>query len=88
MTWRIEYSKQAKDVLGAMGHVAEKRILRFMHERVAHHPDPKRLAEPLYGEFFGLYRFRVGDYRVICDIEIDRLRILVVTLGHRREIYG
>jgi mRNA interferase RelE/StbE len=61
-----------------------KRIVRFLEERVA--PDPYRSAEPLSGPLRGHWRYRVGDYRIMCDIKRDVLTVLVVRVGHRREI--
>ena len=71
-----------------MDRVAAQRIVAFLRERVAGEEDPRRLGEPLKGSRFGaLWRYRVGDHRVIATIEDDALRILVVQIGHRREVY-
>ena len=49
--------------------------------------DPRRIAKPLHGDKGGLWRFRIGDYRAICKIEEERLVVVVLEVGHRREIY-
>jgi len=65
-----------------------KRILVFLIYRVAVLEDPRSIGEPLRGVTLGAYwKYRVGDYRLICDIEDDALKILVVRLGNRREVY-
>jgi len=65
-----------------------RRILRFLLERVAHLDNPRSLGEPLQGQRLGeFWRYRVGDYRLVCSIQDDRLLVLVVKVGHRRDIY-
>jgi mRNA-degrading endonuclease RelE of RelBE toxin-antitoxin system len=55
--------------------------------RIAGSGDPRRLGQPLTGDRHGFWRYRVGDYRIVAAIEDDRLVVLVVTVGHRREVY-
>jgi mRNA interferase RelE/StbE len=62
-------------------------ILRFLRERVESAEDPRRLAKPLHGEKRGLWRFRVGDYRLICDVRAADTTVHVLAVGHRKEIY-
>ena len=85
--WLIEYNDVAAASILELDKSVRTRILAFMRDRVAPAEDPKILAEPLYGELRGLWRFRVGAYRVICDI--DRLvRVVeVLEVGHRSKIY-
>ena len=65
-----------------------KRILKFVRERVAKLENPRSLGKPLQGSRLGeFWRYRVGDYRLICKIEDDRLLVLVLRSGHRKEIY-
>ena len=70
---------------------AQKRILKFLYERLLASPDPsfdpRALGKALVGEMQGLWRYRVGDYRLICRIEDRAVTILVLEVGHRREIY-
>jgi mRNA interferase RelE/StbE len=61
--------------------------LRFLAERVAGSEDPRRIGEALKGEPAGLWRYRVGDFRVICRIEDYRVTVLVLDVGNRRYIY-
>lgn len=65
-----------------------RRLLRFLFERVAHLEDPRSIGEALQGQHLGeFWRYRVGHYRLICKIQDDRLVVLVVKVGHRKEIY-
>jgi mRNA interferase RelE/StbE len=65
----------------------EKRILKFLRERVAKLDDPRQVGARLQGAMTGLWKYRVGDYRLICSLESDRLVVLVLRVGHRREVY-
>lgn len=85
--WSVEYSDIVEDEILRLDKPMRDRVLKFSRERVASHPEPKTLAEPLSGNLRGLWRFRVGDYRAICDIRGDRLVVLVLQLGHRSEIH-
>ncbi|MEA2888015.1 MAG: mRNA interferase RelE/StbE [Bradyrhizobium sp.] len=62
-------------------------VLSYLRTRIAGSGDPRRLGQPLTGDRQGLWRYRVGDYRIVAAIEDDRLVVLVVTVGHRREVY-
>jgi mRNA interferase RelE/StbE len=61
--------------------------LRYLRERIAGAEDPRRFGQALTGDAKGLWRYRVGDYRIVAAIEDDRFVVLVVTVGHRREMY-
>ncbi len=65
----------------------QQRIIDFLEDRVLQHNNPKILAKPLSGSLRGYWRFRVGDYRIIVDIQDDILTIVALDLGHRREVY-
>lgn len=59
-----------------------------MRERISKLEDPRIIVEPLKGSrFSGLWRYRAGDYRILCEIQDERIRILVVLVGHRSDIY-
>jgi mRNA interferase RelE/StbE len=61
--------------------------MRFLRERVAANEDPRRIGEALRGDKATFWKYRVGDYRLICDIQDDHVAVLVLAIGHRREIY-
>jgi len=64
------------------------RIRMFLHQRVAKLDDPRSIGDALHGSRLReFWKYRVGDYRLICKIEDDRLIVLVLRVGHRKEIY-
>jgi mRNA interferase RelE/StbE len=88
MVWKVELTPAARRSLAKIDRQAAERILRFLTERAAKQSEPRELAIPLHGpENRGLWRYRIGDYRAIVRIENDVMTILVVEIGHRREIY-
>jgi len=87
LAWTIEYTETAKGQLRKLDKQTARRIVDFMDERVAGRENPRSTGKALTGPLGGLWRYRVGDYRVICDIQDGTLRILVVRVGNRRDIY-
>ncbi|MBU2780942.1 type II toxin-antitoxin system RelE/ParE family toxin [Acidithiobacillus caldus] len=88
MAWRIEFDDKAKKDLAALDKSVAKRITAFLRERVAHLDDPRSIGEALKGSKLGdFWKYRVGDWRIIASIEDEALRILVVRIGNRREVY-
>jgi mRNA interferase RelE/StbE len=85
--WRVEFHRAAVRDLRKLGAEGELRVLRFLRERIAGGKDPRRFGHALTGDRKGLWRYRVGDYRIVGAIEDDRFVVLVVTVGHRREVY-
>jgi mRNA interferase RelE/StbE len=85
--WRVEFHRAAVQDLRKLGAEGERRILRYLRERIAGSGDPRRFGHALTGDRKGLWRYRVGDYRIVAAIEDDKLVVLVVTIGHRREVY-
>ncbi|WLR91464.1 type II toxin-antitoxin system RelE family toxin [Shinella zoogloeoides] len=89
MAWEIEITEGAKKQLDRLGHAEAKRVRDFLAKRLAPPDDPRQFGAALQGSRLGAYwRYRVGDYRVICDIQDNRLVVVVVRVGHRREIYS
>jgi len=87
LVWTIDYSDTAKTQLRKLDKQTARRILDFMNERVIVRDDPRSTGKALTGPLGGLWSYRVGDYRVICEINDGSLRILVVQIGNRREVY-
>jgi mRNA interferase RelE/StbE len=88
MAWTVELSAEADRQLSKLDTSQAKRILKFLYERVARLDDPRSLGQALHGSQLGeFWKYRVGDYRLICKLEDNRLVVLVLRLGHRREIY-
>lgn len=87
MAWAIEYTDQARQQLRKFDRLSAKRILDDMDERVAVLDDPRSLGKALSGPLGTFWRYRVGDYRVICDVQEGVIRVLVVRVGHRSNVY-
>ena len=87
MAWAIEYADTAKGQLLKLDKQTARRIVDFMDERIAGLENPRNTGKALTGPHGGVWRYRVGDCRVICDIQDGALRVLVVQVGNRREIY-
>jgi mRNA interferase RelE/StbE len=85
VTYRVEWSELAVARLDKLERHVARAIVRFMAERIDGQPNPRLLGKPLRGE--RLWRYRIGDYRVLCRIDDPVLVVLVVELGHRREVY-
>jgi len=86
-TWRIEITRTATRQITKLDRQAQESILKFLRERLSQADDPRQWGKALQGEKRGLWRYRVGDYRLICDIQDARITILVLELGHRKDIY-
>ena len=88
MPWKIELSVEADRELRKLDPQHAKRILKFLQERVARLDDPRSIGKALQGARLGeFWRYRVGTFRLICKIEDDRLLVLVLRIGDRKEIY-
>jgi mRNA interferase RelE/StbE len=87
LAWTIEIADTALADIKKLGKADRDRVLKFIYHRLPIQPDPRRLAEPLFGSFAGFGRFRVGNYRLICQFHDNRLVILIVRVKHRRDIY-
>ena len=85
--WRVEFDAAAARDLRKLGHPAQQAILRYLRQRIATAEDPRRFGRPLTGDLKGLWRYRVGDYRIVAKIEDDRFIVLVLTVGHRSKVY-
>lgn len=88
MAWKVELDPAAERELGKIDQQTARRILAFLHGRVAQLDDPRSIGEALKGSKLGAFwKYRVGDWRIIASIEDDALRILVVRIGNRKEVY-
>lgn len=88
MAWRIEFLPDAEKELKKLGSLAARRILSFLAERVRPLNDPRALGEPLRGPELGKYwKYRLGDYRLVCRIREAEAAILIVRVGHRKDVY-
>jgi mRNA interferase RelE/StbE len=88
VAWKLEFSPRAQRQLDELDKTDARRISKFLFERVGKLDDPRKIGERLQGTLSEFWRYRVGDYRIICSLEHDRLVVLVLRIGHRREIYN
>ncbi|MDE5580330.1 MAG: type II toxin-antitoxin system RelE/ParE family toxin [Treponemataceae bacterium] len=84
---KVVYLAKPRKQLAKLDNSVKKRILDYMDE-VANLSDPRSKGKSLVGNLMGFWRYRVGDYRILCRIHDEELEILVVEVGHRKEIYG
>lgn len=87
MAWTIDYSERALKSLKKMDKQNAKRILDFLEQRIAILDDPRTSGKSLKGDLGIFWRYRVGDYRVLCEIQDSKLVILTALIGHRKDIY-
>jgi mRNA interferase RelE/StbE len=87
LAWTIEYAETAKRQLRKLDKVVARRIVDFMDKRVAPNDDARALGKALKGSLGDLWRYRVGDYRVLCNIQDGVLTVLVLQIGNRRDVY-
>ena len=88
MAWKINLTEESLKQLKKLDQHEAKRIKTFFRERLAKLDDPRSIGKGLTGTQLGSYwRYRLGDYRIVCDIQDNELCILVVTVCHRRDVY-
>lgn len=87
MAWRIEYLKSARKDVERLDRQVRHRIRDYLEQRVAALDDPRELGKPLKGQLATLWRYRVGSHRVICELRDHEVVVLVVRVGHRKDVY-
>ena len=88
MVWTIELSQEAVKNLKKISSADAKRIRNYLRERIMVLEDPKLIGKQLKGAKLGnFWRYRVGNYRLICEIQHDKLIVLVLIIGHRKDVY-
>ncbi len=88
MAWKVEFATTALRELDKLDRQAGRRILAFLHDRVVVRGDPRGVGQALKGSELGeFWKYRVGDYRVVAEIQDRGLRVLVVRVGNRKNVY-
>ncbi|MEK6731181.1 MAG: type II toxin-antitoxin system RelE/ParE family toxin [Pseudomonadota bacterium] len=87
MGWKIKLDQHAVKQLKKLDRTVQKRIVDFLSDRLLTAKTPRDFGKPLMGKLTGLWRYRVGDYRLICEINDKEVTVLVINIGHRKEIY-
>ena len=87
MNWAYNFDERAFKELRKLGAQAQRDIISYLDERISGEGDPRRFGKGLKADFAGLWRYRVGDYRILCQIRDRELIVLLVAVGHRRDVY-
>ncbi len=87
MAWTVDISDVAERQLKKLDAPIQKRILDWLDERLEGCKNPRHFGEPLKGDHAGFWRYRIGDFRVLCEIQDEKIIVLVLAIGHRREVY-
>lgn len=88
MVWTIEFDKGVEKDLKKLNKDLQKRIMNYLQQRVISGNDPKKTGKPLRGSLFGLWRYRVGDHRILCHINDIKRSICIVAINHRKKFYS
>lgn len=87
MSWIIEYTRTAENQMRKLDKQVSRRILDYLDDKISGLDNPRTRGKSLSGPLGELWRYRIGDYRVICEIQDNIMRVLVVEVGHRKQVY-
>jgi len=87
LTWSVEFRATAKQQLAKLDRQWQAAILDYLEDRIAPLHNPRNRGKPLVGDRKELWRYRVGDYRILCELRDKELIVLVVVVAHRRQVY-
>lgn len=87
MAWTIQITDIAEKQIKKLDKAIQKRVVDYLYDRIEGCKDPRHFGEPLKGNHSGYWRYRVGDYRIICEIYDDELVVIAINIGHRKAIY-
>lgn len=87
MNWVYRFDARALKELKNLGQPAQREILAYLDTRIAGSADPRRFGKALHSDLAGLWRYRVGDYRILCQLQDQTWLVLVVSVGHRKNVY-
>lgn len=87
MAWQVKIADSARKDIKKLDRKAQTDIVRFLRERVAEVDDPRQTGKALKGDMCDLWRYRMGDYRIICEIQDGVVTVLVLRARHRKEVY-
>jgi mRNA interferase RelE/StbE len=86
-TWAIAITRTAEKQIRKLDRQAQQSILIFLRDRLQPAGNPRQWGKPLQGDKGGLWRYRVGDCRLICDIQDEKITVLVLRVDHRNNVY-
>jgi len=87
LIWRVEIKETARKQIKSLDRQVQASIVKFLRERLAESSNPRQTGKALKGDMGDLWRYRVGDYRIICDIQDEVITVLVLCVRHRKEVY-
>ena len=87
MAWKVEITPEANAELKKLGTTEAQRILKFLFERLQIRENPREIGEALKGNLRDFWRYRVGDYRILCRLDDGIVTVFVVHIAHRSEVY-
>lgn len=87
MAWKIKYLKSIQKEIRKINKGEQKKIREYLEERIANADDPRKFGKALKGTHSEFWRYRVGQYRIICEIDDSEIVILVIRIGHRKDVY-
>jgi mRNA interferase RelE/StbE len=87
VTWRVEFEPRARKDLKALGSAERTAVLKYLRDRIDGSDDPRRFGKSLVNDLAGLWRYRIGNTRIIARLEDDVLLVMVVKIGNRRDVY-
>jgi mRNA interferase RelE/StbE len=87
LVWTASFDPRALKELEKLDRMVQRRVVKFLQERVLPRTDPRDLGKAMTGDKAGLWRYRIGDYRLICHIDDEAERMLVLRVAHRKEAY-
>ncbi len=87
MKWAYSFTEAARKEFLKLDRQVQHDILRYFDTRLAGTASPRRFGKPLRGDLAGVWRYRISDYRVLCQIRDKQLLILVLSVGHRKDVY-
>ncbi len=88
MAWQIEFTETARKQLSRIDKQVIENIVGYLHSRIAERDNPRDFGDPLRGSLAGLWKYRVGAYRIIAEIQDEKVVVLVLRVGHRSKVYG
>jgi mRNA interferase RelE/StbE len=87
LAWRVEFSRTAEKQIVKLARPSQARVLGYLRQRVQPSENPRQFGKALHGEKQGLWRYRVGDYRLVCDMQDEKSTVLVLAVAHRKEVH-
>lgn len=85
--WTIEFRPNARNEFRKLDRSVQRRVINYLEQRVIASGNPRQFGKLLSGDMGEFWSYRVGDYRIISLIEDKRLVVVVVSVGHRRDVY-